>query len=138
MKKLVLFLLVAFVASAVAPSVMAQKQKKEVKTQMSVYEKTRGQDENIKTAKPADDTKAPKKEKSRGDLCYITVNNYTPYSIDIYVDGDWVGTIAAYTSAYTYAYPGTTKLYGKSIGGSYYWGPQTFDCEYEYTWNLWE
>lgn len=137
MKKLILIVLVAFGASVFAP-VQAQKQTKELKSNAVVFEKTRGADPNIQTAKPTDDTKAKEPEKSRGDLCTITVNNYTPYSVDIYVDGDWVGTIASYSKAYTYSYPGTTKIYGKSIGGTYYWGPQTFDCDYTYTWNLWE
>ncbi len=138
MKKLVLIILVAFVATAFAPVQAQQKAKKEVKTNASVFEKSRGADPNIKMDKPTNDTKAVQPEKSRGDLCTITVNNYTPYGVDIYVDGDWVGTISAYTKAYTTTYPGTTKIYGKSIGGTFYWGPQTFDCEYSYTWNLWE
>ncbi|MCK9612435.1 MAG: hypothetical protein PHR81_04175 [Bacteroidales bacterium] len=136
MKKLVLVVLVAFVASAFT-SVQAQ-EKKDVTTKASVYEKTRGADPNITVGKPTDDTKAVEPEKARSGVCTITVNNYTPYGVDIYVDGSWVGTISAYTKAYTTTYSGSTKIYGKSIGGTYYWGPQTFYCDYEYTWNLWE
>jgi len=137
MKKLVLVALVAFLGSVVVPSAaQAQtKQRKNVESKSMVFEKTRGADENIKTAKPASDNKV---EKTRGELCYIYINNYTGYAIDIYIDGDWMGTIAAYSTSYTYAYPGSTKAYGKSIGGTMYWGPTYFDCQYEYTWNLWE
>jgi hypothetical protein len=140
MKKLVIVALFAFLGALVIPSALqAQtKEKKNIEEKAKVFEKSRGADENIKTAKPTDDTKANKVEKSRGELCYIYVNNYTGYAIDIYIDGDWMGTIAAYSTAYTYAYPGNTKAYGKSIGGTMYWGPTYFDCQYEYTWNLWE
>jgi hypothetical protein len=140
MRKLALIAMVAFIGSVVVPSALqAQtKEKKNVEEKAKVYEKTRGADANIKTTKPADDTKAAKVEKTRGELCYIYVNNYTGYAVDIYIDGDWMGTIAAYATAYTYAYPGTTKAYGKSIGGTMTWGPTYFDCKYDYTWNLWE
>lgn len=140
MKKLILVVLVAFLGTMVAPSVIqAQvKAKVNVDEKAKVFEKTRGADENIKTAKPTEDVKANKVEKTRGELCYIYVYNYTGYSVDIYIDGDWMGTIGAYSSAYTYAYPGNTKAYGKSIGGTMYWGPHYFDCENEYTWNLYE
>jgi type II secretory pathway pseudopilin PulG len=140
MKKLIVIALVAFLGSIVAPSALqAQaKQKKNVDAKSAVFEKTRGADENIKTAKPGDDTPKAKVEKTRGESCYIYVNNYTGYSIDIYVDGDWMGTIAAYATAYTTTYPGNTKFYAKSIGGTRYWGPSYFDCQYEYTWNLYE
>ncbi|MEI6765097.1 MAG: hypothetical protein WCM76_05605 [Bacteroidota bacterium] len=138
MKKLILIALIAFAGSLFAPVQAQVKQKKEIKENAKVYEKSRGADANIKSEKPVGDTKAPMKEKARGELCYIYVNNYTPYAIDIYIDGDWMGTIAAYSTAYTYAYPGSTKAYGKSVGGTYTWGPTTFDCAYEYTWNLWE
>jgi hypothetical protein len=140
MKKLILIALVAFLGSMITPTtVNAQaKEKKSVEEKAKVYEKTRGADANIRTAKPSDDTKAPKIEKSRGELCYIYVNNYSGYAVDVYIDGDWMGTIAAYATAYTYAYPGSTKAYGKSIGGTMVWGPTHFDCQYDYTWNLWE
>lgn len=140
MKKLVFVALVAFLGALIIPSaVQAQvKEKKNIDVKAQMVEKTRGADENIKTVKPVDDTKANKVEKTRGELCYIYVYNYTGYAVDIYIDGDWMGTIAAYSSAYTYAYPGSTKAYGKSIGGTMSWGPTYFDCQYEYTWNLYE
>jgi hypothetical protein len=115
MKKLVIVALVAFLGSMIIPSALVAqtKEKKVVETKAAVYEKTRGADENIKTAKPSDDTKANKVEKTRGELCTIYVYNYTGYTVDIYIDGDWMGTIGAYSTAYTYAYEGETKAYGK-------------------------
>jgi hypothetical protein len=140
MKKFIIVALVAFLGSIVVPSALqAQtKEKKNIEEKSKTFEKTRGTDENIKTAKPTTDNKVEKPAATRGELCYIYVNNYTGYAIDIYVDGDWMGTIAAYATAYTYAYPGNTKAYGKSIGGTRVWGPTYFDCQYDYTWNLWD
>jgi hypothetical protein len=137
MKKLVLLVLVMFVCS-IGLTAQAQKPVKEIKEKSKIFEKTRGTDENIKTARPTTDVKVVEKEKTRGALCTLYINNYSGYSIDIYIDGDWMGTIAAYSTAYTYAYSGTTKAYGKSIGGTMTWGPTSFDCKDEYKWNLWE
>lgn len=138
MKKLVIVALVAFLGAIVLPSALqAQtKQKIVVNETGKVFEKTRGADENVKTVKPTGDTPATKPAAARGDVCYIYIDNYTGYAIDIYVDGDWMGTVAAYGSGYTYAISGDTKLYGKSIGGTMYWGPHYFTCNDYYTWSL--
>lgn len=141
MKKIAIALAMVFVASIFGAQIQAQtKVLKEVTVKASTYEKSRGADENITKDKPAGDVKANKPaEKERGSLCYVYINNYTPYAVDIYVDGEWMGTISSYSSAYTYAYSGRTKLYGKSVGGTYYWGPSYFDCAgQDHTWNLWE
>lgn len=141
MKKFAIALAVVFVASLIGAQVQAQtKVLKEVTVKSAQVEKSRGADPNVTKEKPNGDVKATKPaEKERGSLCYVYINNYTPYAIDIYVDGEWMGTISAYSSAYTYAYSGETKLYGKSTGGSYSWGPSYFQCEgQDHTWNLWE
>ena len=89
--------------------------------------------------------KNPKAEtKTRGDVyganySDIIVDNYTGYSIDIYVNGSFRGTIAPYDKKVTWAVPGNTRLYGKATfnDGSYlYWGPNTTYTGYEYTWKL--
>lgn len=89
--------------------------------------------------------KNPKPEaKTRGDVyganySDIIIDNYTGYSIDIYVDGSFRGTIAPYDKKVTWAVPGNTSLYGKATfdDGSYlYWGPNTIYTGYEYTWQL--
>ena len=89
--------------------------------------------------------KTPKPEiKTRGDVygasySDIVIDNYTGYSVDIYVDGSFRGTIAPYDKKVTWAVPGNTRLYGKATfdDGSYlYWGPYTTYTGYEYTWQL--
>jgi hypothetical protein len=94
--------------------------------------------------RPANEKKPKPEAKKRGDVyganySDIVVDNYTGYSIDIYVDGSYRGTIAPYDKKVTWAVPGTTRLYAKAVfdDGSYlYWGPTVTYTGYEYTWTL--
>jgi hypothetical protein len=94
--------------------------------------------------KPANEKNAKPEKKTRGDVygpnySDIIVDNYTGYSVDIYVDGSFRGTIAPYDKKVTWAVPGNTRLYAKATfdDGSYlYWGPGTTYTGYEYTWKL--
>lgn len=99
------------------------------------YEKTRGEkDNNIVVNKPTADIPAMKPEKSAGALCGIYLYNYTGYSVDIYLDGEWSGSIAAYDSQYFYTSNWKAKIYGKSVGGNFNWGPEDIQCDSEYKW----
>jgi hypothetical protein len=64
------------------------------------------------------------------------LDNYTGYTIDVYIDGDYKGTLPPWEKQYTWAIAGKTKLYAITVGGTYSWGPYYFDCDYEYTWRL--
>jgi hypothetical protein len=94
--------------------------------------------------RPANEKNPKTEAKKRGDVygsnySDIVVDNYTGYSVDIYVDGDYRGTIAPYDKKVTWAVPGNTRLYGKAVfdDGSYlYWGPTVTYTGYEYTWKL--
>ena len=94
--------------------------------------------------KPTNEKNPKPEKKTRGDVygsdySDIIVDNYTGYSIDIYVDGSFRGTIAPYDKKVTWAVPGNTRLYAKATfdDGSYlYWGPNTTYTGYEYTWSL--
>jgi hypothetical protein len=94
--------------------------------------------------KPANEKNPKPEKKTRGgvygsDYSDIIIDNYTGYSIDIYVDGSFRGTIAPYDKKVTWAVPGNTRLYGKTTfdDGSYlHWGPSTTYTGYEYTWQL--
>ena len=114
-------------------------EKKVVETRGQKVEATRGADPNIKTPKPANDENIvpkPADTEYRSGECKIWIDNNTGYSIDIYVDGNYKGTIAAWETKHTWAISGRTKLYGKSIGGTTSWGPIYFDCGDIYTWHL--
>jgi hypothetical protein len=109
------------------------------------------QDPNIKTPKgvnkagaqkPAPPNKGGRQPATRGvAVCEVDVDNWTGYWIDIYVDGDFSGTVSAWGDGYTYAIAGGTRLYGKAVldnGGDIHWGPQTVNCPPNgvFTWKL--
>lgn len=139
MRKVLFVTLVAFLTTSLFYTASAQeKEKKVIDAKASKIENTRGANPNIVTPKPTNDTKAAKPAETRGESCTVYINNNTGYTIDIYVDGNYKGTVGSYSSGYTYAIPGSTKLYAQSVGGTMYWGPTTVDCQYSYTWNLYE
>lgn len=94
--------------------------------------------------KPANEKNPKPESKSRGDeygpnYSDIIVDNWCGYSIDIYVDSKYRGTVGPYDKKVTWAIPGNTRLYAKATfsDGSYlYWGPVVTLTEYEYTWKL--
>jgi hypothetical protein len=95
-------------------------------------------------ARPQNEKNPRPESKSRGDVyganySDIVIDNFTGYTIDIYVDGSFRGTIAPYDKKVTWAVPGNTRLYAKAVfnDGSYiYWGPTVTYTGYEYTWRL--
>jgi len=142
MKKLVLLLVVVFSATLFV-STYAQDVKKEVKVitvKGEQAEKTRGASPYIKTPKPASDEvvvpKPVESEKARADYCKVTVDNWTGYAVDVYVDGDYAGTVAAWSDGYTWAIEGKTQLYAETVGGTVYFGPTYVDCYSTHTWKL--
>ena len=128
----------------VGNSVIAQQKTSKKKKTIEAKANSAPSNEVAALKRPANE-KNPKPEiKTRGDVygsnySDIIIDNYTGYSIDIYVDGSFRGTIAPYDKKVTWAVPGNTSLYGKAVfdDGSYlYWGPYTPYTGYEYTWNL--
>jgi hypothetical protein len=81
---------------------------------------------------------------SRGDVygpdySDVVIDNWTGYYIDIYVNGNYRGTVSPYDKRVTWAIPGTNTLYAKAVfnDGSYlYWGPKVTYTGYSYTWKL--
>jgi hypothetical protein len=105
-----------------------------------------GQDENIKSRSdqndPASAPKAPPDkggEKTRGGVCYFLVDNRTPWKIQIFVDGDYVGLVSGWGDARgTYAGGGHT-IYGLATftdGSRITWGPTQISCLGTYRWRL--
>jgi len=69
----------------------------------------------------------------------VVVDNWTGYYLDIYVNGNYRGTVSPWDKRVTWAIPGTNTLYAKAVfnDGSYiYWGPVSTYTGYEYTWKL--
>ena len=83
-------------------------------------------------------------DKSRGnvygpDYSDVVVDNWTGFYIDIYVNGNYRGTVSPWDKRVTWAIPGTNTLYAKAVfdDGSYlYWGPKVTYTGYQYTWKL--
>jgi hypothetical protein len=136
MKKLFFIALVTLIATSVFAQ--GQKQKKMIETKGVKIEQPKGADANIKVAKPVTDQAVPKEKGPvyGGSYCDVNLENHTGYFIDIYVDGSYRGTIGAWESKVTWAIPGRTTLYGKSILGTVSWGPIGVDCDWIYTWSL--
>ena len=88
------------------------------------YEASRGQDPNIKSAAPTEDKRA---SQSRGaDACEIYFDNYSGLYVNVYVDGDFMGTMSPYGSL-TVRTGGYTTIYCVSAGGTRYWS-DSGDC----------
>ncbi|MBC8343211.1 MAG: hypothetical protein ISR55_07110 [Bacteroidetes bacterium] len=129
-------LLIGFVTLFTLSVYGQSKEVKVIESKSATIEKTRGNNPNVVKERSNTDVAIPKPEKSRGDDCRVVVDNWTGYSVDIYVDGDYAGTVGAWSDGYTYTAEGQTSLYGKSVGGSIEWGPVYVDCYYEHTWKL--
>ena len=107
-----------------------------------------GADSNIKSeAMPANDPNAkvpppPEKSGQRGARgCAVDVSNYTPWFVNIYSNGVYVGTIGPWANGMTYPPLVGSALYGRAnfTDGSWkYWGPRQFVCAQGglYTWQL--
>ena len=137
MKKVV-FLIALFLAGIFITNVQGQ-EKKIVESKAQKVEATRGDNPFIKVPKAVNDENPvpePKEEQTRATYCKIWIDNYTGYTIDIYIDGKYKGTIPPWEKQYTWAIAGKTHFYAETVGRTYYWGPHWFDCNYEYTWRL--
>ena len=70
------------------------------------------------------------------NYCDVVVDNYTNLYVKIWIDGNYKGIVEPYGKRTVYAVPGKTKMYCRADfdDGSYsYWGPDYFDCDYEFT-----
>lgn len=96
---------------------------------------TRGSNPNIKVDRPTTDNAATSRG-SGSSTCRIYLSNYTDYSIDIYVDGVWKGTLGAWSEAYVNTGSGYTTLYGISVGKTTEWKFDGANCQGSYTYNF--
>jgi hypothetical protein len=94
MKKTLLLAVVFTVATLFSVSTVFAQETKVVNVKAVKVEKSRGENPNIKQARPTSDIAAPKPDKSRGEICTIGFENFTGYYIDVYVDGIYRGTMA--------------------------------------------
>lgn len=113
-------------------------------------QKSRGaadNDPNVKTKEATNDpskkaTAPPQKggPKSRAATCFVMFDNYTPWALEAFVDGDYSGVVPRYGELTTYVGNGRTQVYARARftdGSMLTFGPQYFDCTNErLTWKL--
>lgn len=143
--KLVMVMGLAIVFSfAVSTEVMAQKPQKATDKGEKV---AAGQtDTNVKSQRSANDPDAsePAPEakggpKSKAGWGKVIIDNRTPWAIDIYVDGDYRGTVGRYGDGFVWVERGVTILYARAEfddGSFLRWGPKNITLGAAFTWTL--
>jgi hypothetical protein len=132
MKKIVFLALACILSFGFNAETFAQgKEKKAVKLSGKKMEKSRGADPNIKQDRPTTDVV---QEKTRG-LCSVDFINYTGYTINVYVDGYFKGTLSPYGSGNVTVGSGYTRIYCVTAGGTYSW-TATGNCDHAYQYSL--
>ena len=99
-----------------------------------------GPDTNVKrdagaNTQTGDDTVTQPPDKggpqARGALCSLNVSNNTRLYVQLYISGDYVGTMRPWADYGTTVTDGSGTLYGKAVfdDGSYsWWGPESYSC----------
>jgi len=135
---------VAFAQAKAAPAAAAKGQVEDKATKS----RGAGADENIKSHSDKNDPKAsipaPANkggEKSRGGICGVKVSNWTPWKVQLFVDGDYIALVGPYGDVDVVTGSGVTRVYARADftdGSVNYWGPRSFNCAAGeiYTWKL--
>lgn len=123
MKKFILFALVCILSVGI----VSAKDKKKVAVKATKGKGT----EKIVQDRPTTDKPA---EKSRG-ACSVNFINYTGYTINVYMDGYFWGTLSPYGSGNVTDGNGYTKIYCVTVGGTYSWSAQG-NCDHNYEFDL--
>jgi hypothetical protein len=76
--------------------------------------------------------------RTRGAWGQVHVESHSGYFLDIYVDGDYAGTVGPYADLTAWATAGGHTLYGRAFGADWSWGPWQFTVPAgaTYTWRL--
>lgn len=69
---------------------------------------------------PTTDVVAPKPDKSRGSCC-LNFDNWTGYTIYVWVDGTFKGIVGAWDDGGVCVGSGLTKWYARTAGSTYEW-----------------
>lgn len=139
----VLFIAICFIFSATASFNLADEAKKEDKTNQADTKaeksKAEAKDENIKQDAQAND---PNQEidKKRGG-CGVHYRNHTPWTIKVYANGYYRGTVYGYSTLSIYTNCKVRLvLYGRAdfMDGTFLkWGPYVYYTRHAwFTWNL--
>ncbi|MCW5908340.1 MAG: hypothetical protein KIS94_10795 [Chitinophagales bacterium] len=121
MKRTVLFATMALLFTVFATNVNAQEGNRKRIDLKAQDLKESGANPEVKADRPATDAPKTGTRGSGPGTCYAYLHNYTSYTIDIYVDGYWEGTLSAWGDAYVATGTGYTTMYGRSIGKTKEW-----------------
>ena len=114
---------VAIIGLSIGYSSQSYAQKKGGK--VPVYGKKGAGKENLTI--PNED-KPREKKKKRGD-CYLYLDNFTGYYVDVWVEDQYQGRLSPYATSVRFDVwtPGNwTHWYAKSAGGTYYWSNDSY------------
>ncbi len=134
MKKIIFVALTCMLSFGILSTTTANaqaKDKKVMKLSGQKMSKSRGADPNIKQDRPTSDVA---QEKARG-TCSVNFINYTGYTINVYVDGYFKGTLSPYGSGNVTVGSGYTKIYCVTAGGTYSWSASG-NCDHLYEYDL--
>ena len=142
------FVFTAPMASAEEDSVASagEKSSEPMKTKAAKRRGT-GEDENITTSTVENDleTRAPAPKEKGGDAtrgsrgCRLIVDNWTPWMINIYVDGSYSGMVSSWGKADGWFASGRRNVYAVAPfrdASDLTWGPERVNCQGSYTWQL--
>ena len=137
--------LMSSTAFAQAKQTKANKKKKQVGDEVKGAKgmsnsKGSDSDPNIKQGKTLNDidalmgmptAKGGGKGKGAAYDCEVQLDNWTAYSVKMYINGNYRGFLSAGGESTLYYTPGQTTIYSRAdfTDGSYYtWGPKTYEC----------
>jgi hypothetical protein len=112
-----------------------EKPEKKVKLSSKTTENTQAANVNIKRDKASSDVVAAGNDCNY--TCATEVDNYSSYTIDIYLDGFYAGTVPPKSYITVATCNGYTKFYGLSAGKTKEW-LSTGDCQFKMTWTLFD
>lgn len=131
MKKFFLFaLMMAFVSFSYTS--FAQGSKARTDVMGTKVDKSRGASQYTL---PTKDVAAPKPAKKVRGTCCINFDNWTGYTVYVWVDGVFKGTVNAWQDGGVCVGSGWTKWYARTAGGTYEWSGEG-DCQGNYNLKL--
>lgn len=141
-----------FSAQQAGPTSQAASAVKQAATVEDRGQKSRGasdNDPNVTTPRGANDAAKPVPAPaakggptSRGGSCAVIVDNYTPWLIELYMEGGYWAEVPRWGKIDVTAREGRIRLYARARftdGSVTTWGPRYFDCVGQtYTWKLYD
>ena len=135
-------------AVGVTTTAGAQQKKNTLTSRASAGRGASTSDQNIKKATatntrgatvPAPVKKGGVRTRGGANICALHVDNRTGLYVDLYLDGDYLGTVSPYGDSEGYIGCGSRVFYARApyIDGSFdYWGPTTAYVSGPFLWTI--